>query len=75
MQGNAMSQTTPFHDRNAPDKISPRYHTNDECPVVRHIPQADLRAGSGGFYHCEHCAALALQDQRRETRQQSAPTP
>jgi hypothetical protein len=68
-----MSQVTPFHDRNAPGSSSPRYDTNDECPVARYIPAANVRLGSGGFYLCEHCRALAAQGPRRETRRPSAP--
>ncbi len=69
-----MSQVPPFHDRNEPDKMRPRYHTDDACPVARRIPPADVRLGGGGFYHCEHCAAFAMQDQRRGERR-TPPTP
>ncbi len=63
-----MSQVLPFHDLHEPDKPRPRYHTDDACPVARHIPREARRAGSGGVYLCEHCAALAMQDQQRESR-------
>ncbi len=63
-----MAQVPPFHDVHAPDKPAPRYHTDDACPVAQRIPPADVRFGSGGFYLCEHCAALAMQGQQRESR-------
>ncbi len=64
-----MSQVLPFHDLRAPDKAMPRYHTENACPVAQRIPAANLRPGSAGFYHCEHCAAWALQRQRRAAHQ------
>ncbi len=66
--GAAIDQAPPFHDRSERDKPQPRYHTDDACPLAQRIPPADVRPGSGKFYLCEHCAALAVQDQRRETR-------
>ncbi len=69
-----MGQVPPFHDRTEPDRPRPRYHTADACPVARRIPPADVRPGSGGSYLCEHCTALAVQDQQRET-QPDAPIP
>ncbi len=69
-----MAQVPPFHDRNERDKTTPRYHTDDACPVAQRIPPAAVRPGSGGFYLCEHCAALAVQGQQNETRR-DAPIP
>ncbi len=68
-----MSQVLPFHDRNEPDKATPRYHTDDACPMAQHISPVNVRPGSGGFSRCEQCAALALQRPRRETRCPNAP--
>jgi hypothetical protein len=70
-----MGQVSPFHDRNAPNSSSPRYHTDDECPVAQCIPLKDVRPGSRGFYRCEQCRALAVQDRRRQTQRPGAPIP
>lgn len=56
-----MSEVTPFHAVNESEKTAPRYHTDDTCPEARQIPRSDLRAGSAGFYLCEHCARLRTQ--------------
>jgi hypothetical protein len=53
-----MAAVAPFHAWNEPDKSHPRYHIDDSCPAVKAIPRQDIRAGSGGFYLCEQCAAL-----------------
>jgi hypothetical protein len=56
-----MSKVAAFHGLHDPEKTAPRYHIDDACPEGQRTPQREIREGSGGFFLCERCAALAAQ--------------